>query len=97
MIFERIREELDEEHTFAQAIEHGFDRAFSSILDGHVTTFIGAWILYAFGSASIKGFGLTLMLGTAWSMVTAIFVTRQFLTFTIHTLGIKSKKLYGGH
>lgn len=97
LIFERIREELDDEHTFAQAIEHGFDRAFSSILDGHVTTFIGAWILYAFGAATIKGFGLTLMLGTAWSMITATFVTRQFLAFSIHTLGIKSKKLYGGH
>lgn len=97
LIFERIREELDEEHTFAQAIEHGFSRAFSSILDGHVTTFIGAWILYAFGAATIKGFGLALMLGTAWSMVTATFVTRQFLNFSIYTLGIKSKKLYGGH
>lgn len=96
LIFERIREELDNDHTLMEAIEHGFDKAFSSILDGHVTTFIGAGILYAFGSASIKGFGLTLMLGTAWSMVTAIFVTRQFLNFAIYTLGFKSKSLYGG-
>jgi len=96
LIFERIREELDEDHTLMEAISYGFDKAFSSILDGHVTTFIGAGILFALGSASIKGFGLTLMLGTAWSMVTAIFVTRQFLNFAIYTLGFKSKKLYGG-
>ena len=96
LIFERIREELDDEHTLFQAIDHGFDRAFSSILDGHVTTFIGAGILFVLGSASIKGFGLTLMLGTVWSMVTAIFVTRQFLNFSIHTLGFTSKKFYGG-
>ena len=79
-----------------EAIGYGFDKAFSSILDGHVTTFIGAGILFVLGSASIKGFGLTLMLGTVWSMVTAIFVTRQFLNFAIYTLGFKSKKLYGG-
>ena len=96
LIFERIREELDDDHTLMEAISYGFDKAFSSILDGHVTTFIGAGILFALGSASIKGFGLTLMLGTAWSMVTAIFVTRQFLNFAIFTLGFKSKKLYGG-
>lgn len=96
LIFERIREELNRGHGLFQAIDYGFDKAFSSILDGHVTTFIGAGILFALGSASIKGFGLTLMLGTVWSMVTAIFVTRQFLMFCIHTLGLKSKKVYGG-
>jgi preprotein translocase subunit SecD len=96
LIFERIKEELDDDHTLMEAIGYGFDKAFSSILDGHVTTFIGAGILFVLGSASIKGFGLTLMLGTVWSMVTAIFVTRQFLNFAIYTLGFKSKKLYGG-
>ena len=95
LIFERVREELGEDHTLMEAISAGFDKAFSSILDGHVTTFIGAGILYYLGSASIKGFGLTLMLGTAWSMVTAIFVTRQFLNFAIYTLGLQAKKLYG--
>ena len=96
LIFERIREELGQDHTLMDAISLGFDKAFSSIVDGHVTTFIGATILFVLGSASIKGFGLTLMLGTAWSMVTAIFVTRQFLYFAIFTLGFKAKKLYGG-
>lgn len=96
LIFERIREELGLGHTLREAVDLGFQRAWSSILDGHVTTFIGAAILYILGSASVKGFGLTLMLGTAWSMVTAIFVTKQFLNFAILTLGFKAKKLYGG-
>ncbi|MFA7481660.1 MAG: protein translocase subunit SecD [Vulcanimicrobiota bacterium] len=96
LIYERIREELDDGHPLLTAIDIGYHRAFSSILDGHVTTFIGAAILYALGSASIKGFGLTLMLGTVWSMVTAIYVTRIFITFFIHTLGLRAKKLYGG-
>lgn len=95
LIFERIREETAKGLNLMEAIEVGFDKAFSSILDGHVTTFLGAGILFALGSASVKGFGLTLMLGTVWSMITAIFVTRHFLLFAIHTLGLRSQKLYG--
>jgi preprotein translocase subunit SecD len=95
LIFERFREERERGHSLDQASEIGFDKAFTSILDGHVTTFLGAAILYAFGAASIKGFGLTLMIGTAWSMITAIFVTKYFLYFSIHTLGLKNPKLYG--
>ena len=95
LIFERIREEREKERSFTEAVETGFDKAFSSILDGHVTTFLGAAILFALGSASINGFGLTLMLGTAWSMLTAIFVTRNFLWFTYYTLGVKNPSLYG--
>ncbi len=96
LIFERIREELGKGKSLSLATDLGFEKAFSSILDGHVTTFIGAAILYWLGSASIKGFGLTLMLGTAWSMVTAIYVTKHFLMFVMTTLGIQQKNLYGG-
>jgi preprotein translocase subunit SecD len=95
LIFERIREERERGHTLLEAFDYGFDKAFSSILDGHVTTFLGAAILFALGSASVKGFGLTLMLGTVWSMVTAIFVTRHFLYFAYHTLGLTRPTLYG--
>lgn len=94
LIFERIREERDRGEEMVEAIEFGFSKAFSSILDGHVTTFLGAAILFALGSASVKGFGLTLMLGTAWSMITAIFVTKNFLLFTYHTLGLQKPTLY---
>jgi preprotein translocase subunit SecD len=95
LIFERIREERERGRTLTESIDTGFNKAFSSILDGHVTTFLGAAILFALGSANIKGFGLTLMLGTAWSMITAIVVTKNFLLFTYHTLGVQSPKAYG--
>lgn len=95
LIFERLKEELWSEKSLSNAIETAFHRAFSSILDGHVTTFIGAMILYFFGSSSIKGFGLTLMLGTIWSMITAVFFTRVFVDFVFLNDIIKSKKLYG--
>lgn len=95
LVFERIREERERGKSMTEAFDYGFDRAWSSILDGHVTTFLGAAVLYALGSASVKGFGLTLMLGTAWSIITATFVTRHFLLFTYHTLGLKAPKLYG--
>lgn len=95
LIFERFREERERGRSLVEASDIGFSKAFTSILDGHVTTFLGAWILYIFGAASVKGFGLTLMIGTAWSMLTAVFVTKYFLMFCIHTLGLQNPKLYG--
>lgn len=95
LIFERFREERERGRNLLEASSIGFDKAFTSILDGHVTTFLGAWILYIFGAASVKGFGLTLMIGTAWSMITAVFVTKYFLMFCIYTLGMQNPKLYG--
>lgn len=95
LIFERYREERERGRSLLEAVDLGFDRAFTSILDGHVTTFLGAAILYYFGAASIKGFGITLMIGTVWSMLTAVLVTKYFLMFCIHTLGLQSPKLYG--
>jgi len=95
LIFERLKEELWAEKSTSNAIDTAFRRAFTSILDGHVTTFIGAMILYLFGASSIKGFGLTLMLGTFWSMFTAVFFTRVFVDFVFLNDLVKSKKLYG--
>lgn len=95
LIFERLKEELWRDKSLNLAVDLAFDRAWSSILDGHVTTFIGAFILYYIGSASIKGFGLTLMLGTAWSMITAVFVTRAFMDFCVHNLRLTDRKAYG--
>ncbi len=95
LIFERLKEEIWAEKSLSNAIDTAFKRAFTSILDGHVTTFIGAMILYFFGSSSIKGFGLTLMLGTIWSMITAVFFTRVLVDFIFLNDIVKSKKLYG--
>ena len=96
LIFERIREELGAEKSLKKSVEMGFKRALSSIIDGHVTTFLGAFILYYFGSSSIKGFGLTLMLGTFWSVITAVFVTRVFLDVLVsNNIMSENTKMYG--
>lgn len=76
LIFERIREELKEGQSVQQAIHKGYDNAFSSIADANITTFITALILFAVGTGAVKGFALTLAIGLATSMFTAIVGTR---------------------
>ncbi|MBI2267219.1 MAG: protein translocase subunit SecD [Armatimonadetes bacterium] len=95
LIFERLKEELKGEKTLRGAIEAGFQRAFSSILDSHVTTIIGAGALYYLGSSSVKGFGLTLALGTLLSLFTAVFVTRVFMEFIVEQNVSTNRALYG--
>ena len=79
LIFERIREELAEGRSPQQAIHFGYDSAFSTILDANITTFIAGLILFAVGTGPIKGFSITLMIGIATSMFTAIVVTRAIV------------------
>ena len=76
LIFERIREEIRDGRSPQQAIHHGYDSAFSTILDANITTFIAGLILFAVGTGPIKGFSITLMIGIATSMFTAILLTR---------------------
>lgn len=78
LIFERMREELQRGVSAKMAVKLGYERAFSAIFDGNVTTIITAVILIWIGSEEIKGFGLTLTLGLTISMFTALFVTRQY-------------------
>lgn len=75
IIFARIREELADGMTVKAAVKIGFDKAFSAIIDGNVTTLIAAAVLWVLGSGSIRGFAQTLVLGIALSMFTALFVT----------------------
>lgn len=79
LIFERIREELRDSRSPQQAIHHGYDSAFSTILDANITTFIAALILFAVGTGPIKGFSITLMIGIVTSMFTAIVLTRAIV------------------
>lgn len=95
LIFERLKEELKSEKTLRTSTDTGFKRAFSSILDSHVTTFLGALVIYWLGSSSIKGFGMTLMCGTIWSLITAVFCTKVIMNFIIQNNMITDKKLYG--
>ena len=76
LVFERIREELKSAKGPARAIELGYEKALSAILDANITTFITAVILFAVGSGPVRGFAITLGLGILTSVFTAIFVTR---------------------
>ena len=79
LIFERIREELRTAKGPARAIELGYEKAMSAILDANVTTFITAVILFAMGSGPVRGFAVTLGLGIMTSVFTALFVTRLMI------------------
>ena len=76
MIFERIKEELRSGKAPKAAIEQGFGKAFSTIMDANITTIVTALFLFQFGTGPIKGFAVTLMIGIVASMFTAIFVSR---------------------
>ena len=80
LVFERIREERNRGRDVETAFKNGYDKAFWTIFDANITTFITAWILYNVGSTAIKGFAVVLMIGIITSMFTALFVTRWVFT-----------------
>ena len=83
LIFERMREEMRSGKSLPAAIEAGFNRAWNSILDSNVSSLITATILYLFGSSTIRGFALVLIIGILTSMFTAIVVTRTILRWVV--------------
>ena len=93
VIFERIREEVKNGRPIGSAVRKGFSNALSAIIDSNVTTIIAAVVLYAFGTGSVRGFALTLGIGVATSLVTAVFVTHKLLDI-FADLGLKNQKLY---
>ncbi|WP_416398366.1 protein translocase subunit SecD [Allohahella sp. A8] len=97
LIYERIREELRKGMPVQAAIHAGYDRAFVSIFDGNITTLIAAVILFAVGTGPIKGFAITLSIGIATSMFTAIMLTRAMANLVyggkrLDTIQIGSRK-----
>jgi len=76
LIFERIREELRAGKTVRAAIDAGFARAFKTVIDTHVTVLVSGLILFQFGTGPVKGFAVSLMIGIAASLFTAVFFTR---------------------
>lgn len=94
IIFARIKEEIGLGKTVKSAIDAGFHKALSAIIDGNVTTLIAAGILYWKGSGTVKGFAATLAIGVILSMVTALFVTRRILVF-LYDIGFQNEKMYG--
>ena len=95
VIFERVREELRAGRPLESSVRKGFSNAMSAIVDANVTTIIAAIVLYAFGTGTVRGFALTLGIGVATSMFTAIFVTHKLLDI-LASLGVRSEKLYVG-
>ncbi len=81
LIFERIREELRLGKQLLRAIDLGYSKAFSSIIDANVTTFLTAVILFTFGLGPVRGFATTLMIGIVCSFFTAVFITRVIFTW----------------
>lgn len=95
IIFERVKEELRAGKTIRAAVDSGFKRAFTAILDSNVTTLIAGIVLYQFGTGTIKGFALTLIIGIGASMFTAIIITKFLLKLIVGMNITKSSKLYG--
>lgn len=83
LVFERIREELKEANNLQVALKTGYNKAFSAIFDSNITTIIAALILLNFDSGPIRGFAVTLIIGIASSMFTALFVTRVFFSYWV--------------
>lgn len=94
IIFTRIKEEIGAGKTVKSAIQAGFHKALSAIIDGNITTLIAAAVLYWRGSGTVKGFAATLALGIILSMFTALFVTKTILN-AFFTLGLQDPKFYG--
>ena len=90
LIFERIREEIKTNKSLYRAIELGYEKALTSIIDANVTTFIAAVILFSLGSGPIKGFSVTLGIGIMTSVFTAVYLTRLLISIYF---GFKKPKI----
>jgi len=76
LVFERMREEKERGASLAQQIRNGFNRAWVTILDSHVTNFLAAVVLWWLGTEEVKGFALTMIIGMAWNLFTAVYMSR---------------------
>jgi SecD/SecF fusion protein len=94
LIYERIREELAKGKSLRGAVAAGYARAFGTIFDSHVTTLISSIILIFMGTGEIKGFGVTLTIGVAASLFTALVVTRLIFNFLLDHNWIKSLRMF---
>jgi SecD/SecF fusion protein len=97
LIFERMKEERNSGKSIRASIEVGFKRAFSAIADSNICTLITCYILYTFGTGSVRGFALTLAVGVIVSMFTAITCTRTFLLMFAGTGSGQNDSLYALH
>ena len=94
LIFERVRDELNSGNTLIRSIDNGFQRANSSILDGHVTTLISCLVLFLIGTSFVKGFAATLGLGVLISLFTSLNCSKTFLRFITSYQFMRQKNFY---
>lgn len=93
LIFERIREELRNGKVVRSAVDTGFAKAFTTIMDTHVTTIVSAVFLFVFGTGPIKGFAVTLIVGLLANLFTAVFVSRTMFIWTVNRGGRPAETL----
>jgi len=93
LIFERIREELLTGKTAASAVDQGFNRAFVTIIDTHVTTIVAALFLFVFGTGPIRGFAITLILGLLINLFSAVYVSRTIFDWVLGRKGRRAESL----
>ncbi|OKL39130.1 protein translocase subunit SecDF [Pontibacter flavimaris] len=87
LIFERMREEAAKGRSMREVINAGYEKAFSSIFDANVTTFLVGFILYFFGSGPVKGFAITMMIGIVTSFFTSVYISRLLVESTFKRAG----------
>ena len=93
LIFERIREEILSGKTIPSAIEHGFARAFITIIDTHVTTIISSLFLFVFGTGPIRGFAVSLIIGLLVNLFSAVYVSRTIFMWILSRKGQRIETL----
>ena len=95
IIFEMIKDEINNGASILASIKNGFNKSLTSIIDSNITTLIITAILFALGTGSVKGYAVTLSIGVIASMFSAIFVTKLLMDLLFDSLGIKSKLSFG--
>ena len=94
LIFERIREELKNANTLTRSIDCGFQRANSSIIDGHITTLVSCFVLFLLGTNFVKGFAATLGIGVLISLFTSLNCSKSILKFFTTYQSLRQKNFY---
>jgi len=95
IIFTRIREEIQKGKSVRVAVDMGYRAALSTVVDSQTTTLVAAFVLYIFGTTSVKGFALTLMIGTVMSVITAVFITQLFVNLLADSKTFGTMAMFG--
>ena len=95
IIFTRIREEIAKGKSIKVAVDMGYHAALTTVVDSQTTTLVAAFVLYLFGTTSVKGFALTLMIGTVMSVITAVFITQLFVNLLADSEKFSKNSMFG--